>query len=203
MRSWTNERYRYQALVESVEPVAVVETKDAWYWSALWWTGAVLTLGLLALGISRRTFLDEYATTLITRQGYSRLWESLSERLIFHEGRHTTQATWFGWILFPVAWINRRLRAWLGAPGFALAYFVLPLPVGLAAGRFYLELDADKAAWRECMKRGLITPEEIRANATHRAERLSGGNYLWAWPRPWAVRAYQRAAEDVIRAHFG
>lgn len=199
--TWVTHRFRYQCLVEKVEPVAVIEDKSAWYWSALFWTGVVFTLGLLLLGISFVTFMKEYATTLITRQGYPKTWQVLSERVIFHEGRHTTQATWFGWLFFPIAWINRRLRAWLGTPGFALAYFVLPLPVGLAAGRFFLELDADKKAWKECLVRGLKTPEQILGHAERRAERLSGGNYFWAWPRPWARSIYRRAAERSIKAH--
>jgi hypothetical protein len=197
--SWVRHQKRYQALAESVEPVSVVEAKAAWYWSALFWVGVVFTLGLLLLGISFKKFMEDYATTLITRQGYPSIWAVLSERVIFHEGRHSTQSTWFGWLFFPIAWISRRLRAWLGLPGFAAVYFLLPLPVGLAAGRFYLELDADRRAWRECLKRGLKTPGQIRGHAERRAERLSGGNYFWAWPAPWARSAYSKAAEAEIR----
>jgi hypothetical protein len=198
MSTWITERFRYQRLAKEVEPVAVVEDKSAWYWSALYWTGVVFTLGFLLLGISHKTFMEKYATTLITRQGYPRGWATLSESIIFHEGRHTTQATWFGWLFFFVAWINRRLRAWLGAPGFAVAYFIFPLPVGLAAGRFFLELDADKKSWRECLKRGVKDPADIKNHAKHRADKLSGGSYFWAWPRPWAVRLYERAANKVV-----
>jgi hypothetical protein len=196
--SWVRERYKYQKLAEAAEPVAVVTTKDHWGWTALYVLGCALTLGVLALGISRETFLEKFATTFITRQGYPRAWPSLSNRVVVHESRHTTQSTWFGWLFAPVAWANRRLRAWLGVPGFALAYFVLPLPIGLAAGRFYLELDADKAAWRRGLREGWLTPDEVLRHAARRAETMSGGAYVWAWPRPWARGSYRRAADRIV-----
>jgi hypothetical protein len=197
--SWTDDRRGYDLLAGRVEPVAVVTTKDSWGWTLLWSLGVAVTLGGLALGISLRRFLDDFATTFITRQGYPRTWPRLSNGVIVHEGRHTTQATWFGWLFFPIAWANRRLRAWLGTPGFALVYFVLPLPIGLAAGRFYLELDADRAAWRLGLAEGWMTPEEVRERARSRALTMSGGSYFWAWPRPWAKSTYRKAAEVVIR----
>lgn len=202
MKTWIIQKYHYQKLVAEVEPVAVVEDKSAWYWSALFWTGVVFTFGFLLLGLSRKKFMEDYATTLITRQGYPSNWPSISDQTVFHEGRHTTQVVWFGWMFFPIAWINRRLRAWLGALGFALAYFVIPFPIGLAAGRFYLELDADKRAWRECLKRRIKTPDQIRSHAEHRSDSLSSGSYFWAWPRSWAKKTYEKAATVVISEYL-
>jgi len=197
--TWTVERSRYQKAAAEAEPVAVVTTKDHWAWTLLWVVGVVFTLGFLALGLSRRRFLEDFATTFITRQGYPRAWARLSLRLIRHEGRHTTQSTWFGWWAFPVAWASRRLRAWLGAPLNALVYFVLPLPAGLAAGRFYLELDADRTAWRAGLADRTMTPADVRDHAASRAKTMSSGAYLWAWPAPWSRSAYSSAAEEVIR----
>lgn len=200
--TWAIRRSLYQRIAKRVESTAVIEIKSKWYWSALYWIGVIFTFGLLIFGISHRKFMNEYATTLITRQGYPKIWRVLSIRVIIHECRHTTQAVLFGWLFFPIAWINRRLRAWLGLPLFALIYFILPFPIYFAAGRFYLELDADKKAWRECLRQLLMTPDAVRSHAKRRAERLSSGNYFWAWPSPLARRSYNKAAEFIIEEHF-
>jgi hypothetical protein len=196
--SWDDDRATYQRLAESIEPVAVVGTKDPWAWTALWVAGVVLTLGVLALGISRRRFLDEFATTFVTRQGYPGAWPRLSRLIVAHESRHTTQSTWFGWLFLPIAWINRRLRAWLGAPGFALVYFVLPVPAGFALGRFYLELDADKAAWRLGLREGWLTAAEVVDSAERRGRTMASGAYCWAVPRSYSTRSYRRAARSIV-----
>jgi hypothetical protein len=196
--SWVKERYRYQKLATDAEPVAVISTKDHWGWTALYVAVCALTLGLLAIGLSRRRFLDDFATTAVTRQGYPRAWPRLSNRVVVHESRHTTQAVAFGWWLFPIAWVNRRLRAWLGALPNAIVYGLLPLPIGLAAGRFYLELDADKAAWRRGLREGWLSQGEVEAHAKRRAATMSSGAYFWAWPGPWARKAYRAAALEII-----
>lgn len=200
--SWTNERDKYQKLAESIEPVSKVVTKDHWIWSAIWWVGAVLTFGLLALGLSRRRFLKDFATTVVTYQGYNSEWPYLTSRLITHESRHVTQYTWFGWILFPVALIDRKLRAWIGAPFYTIAYALLPLPIGLAACRFYLELDADKAAWGAGLRDGSLSIADVQKHAKYRAKSLSSGSYFWAWPKSWAEKAYHNAVDTVVAAHL-
>lgn len=197
--SWTDDLAAYQRLAEGIEPVAVVGSKDSCLWTALWVAGVVLTAGALALGVSLRRFLEEFATTFVTRQGYPTAWPTLSRRIVAHESRHTTQATWFGWLVLPLAWVSRRVRAWLGAPFFAAVYFLLPLPIGLAYGRFRLELDAEVAAWRRGLREGWLSEREVRELATMQAELLSSGAYLWAWPRVWTVPAYAAAAAAVLR----
>jgi hypothetical protein len=196
--TWAIQRSLYQKIAKRVEPTAIIEIKSKWYWSILYCIGVILTFGLLIFGISHKKFMSEYATTLITRQGYPRIWKYLSIRVIVHECRHTTQAVFFGWLFFPIAWINRRFRAWLGLPLFALVYFVLPFPIYFAAGRFYLELDADKKAWRYCLKNEIKTADQILEHAKRRAKRLSSGIYFWSWPYPWACRSYMKAANNVI-----
>ncbi len=199
--TWLINRFKYQKIAKSIEPISLIETKLKWYWSALYWIGVIFTLGLLIFAMSHRKFMNEFATTLITRQGYPPSWKTLSIRVIIHECRHTTQAVFFGWLLFPISWINRRLRGWLGLPFFTLFYFVLPFPIYFAAGRFYLELDADKKSWRECLKSGVKTPNQIREHAKRRAERLSSGDYFWAWPKSLSLRSYKRAAEIIIEEY--
>jgi len=157
-----------------------------------------LTLGIFALGIGRRRFRERFASAVCTRQGYPRAWPELSNCVVYHESRHTTQATWFGWFFLFAAWASRRLRAWLGLVPNLLVYAFLPLPVYLAAGRFYLELDADRAAWCRCLAEGSMRPVEVRARAWARAQSLSSGDYVWAWPSCWAHSAYKKTAEKVI-----
>lgn len=195
--SWLDDRVTYQKLAESIEPVAVVQTKDSWVWIALWVLGVVLSLGVFALGMPLRRFLEDFATTIVTRQGYARTWPKLSRALVAHESRHTTHAVWLGWWAFPITWISRRLRAWFGGLPYAVLYFVLPIPMGLAAGRFYLELDADRAAWRRGLREGWMSPEEVLARADRRGETLASGAYGWAWPGPLARRSYRRAARKI------
>lgn len=198
MITWVTEKFRYRQLARSVEPTSVVTVRDERWWTAIWILGCVLTFGLLALGLPLREFLGELAITVATRQGYPRGWWSVHEETIFHEARHTTQCTWFGWILFPIVWINRCLRAWLGFPFFLLTYYFLPLPIYFAAGRFYLELDADRRAWRECLARGTMTDSEVLEKAERRAKQLSSGIYFWAWPERLARVEYVDAAFEVI-----
>jgi len=198
MKSWLDEREEYQIWAEVEEPIAVLEDKSAWYWTALYVLGVVFTLGFLLFGISLRRFREDFATTLITRQGYPARWASLSRRVVVHEGRHTTQATWFGWLFFPIAWTSRRLRAWLGVPGFAAVYFLLPVPVGFALGRFFLELDADKRAWARCLSEQSMTPADVTSHAERRWRTLSGGSYFWAVPTPFARYFYRSAAKRSL-----
>lgn len=195
--SWTVERFRYQKIATSIEPAAVVVTKDSWLWTALYVLGLILTLGLLRLAFSRRRFLEDLAVTVGPWQGYWRGLRELRNELVAHESGHTTQTTWFGWLFFPIAWINRKLRSVLGLPGFAIAYFLL-LPVGFAFGRFYLELDADRRAWRLGLKEGWMSTGEVLVNAGIRAELLSSRTYFYTWPKSWSAKAYEKMAREII-----
>jgi hypothetical protein len=197
-RSWVVERAKYGRIAKEIEPAARVVTKDSRLWTVLWVIGAVLTLGLIALKMRLRTFLEDVATTIGPWQGYPRRLTELVRELVAHESRHTTQTTWFGWVLAPLVFFSRTARSIAGLPIFAAVYFLLPLPIGLAAGRFYLELDADRAAWRLGLREGWMTNGEVLLRAGQRAESLSRGIYLWAWPRSWAVRAYERMARTIV-----
>ena len=157
----------------------------------------VLTLGLLALKVSLRKWLEGIACAVGPWQGYSRLLPELRPELVAHESRHTTQTTWFGWAFAPLTFFSRTVRSIVGFPIFLLVYFVLPLPVFLAAGRFYLELDADRAAWRLALKEGWMTTGEVLVRAGTRAEALATGIYT-AWPRTWAAAAYEKMARDLV-----
>jgi hypothetical protein len=184
---WVGERARLEALARAIEPSVRVQTKDGRHWRALAWLAAIATGG----GISRRTFLEEYATTLGPLHGYPAAWSAERvEATLVHEARHTRQARWCGLGLHP----------WLGMPLFAALYLALPLPVGLGLARLLFELDADRAAWRHALAAG-ATPDQVRARAREFAGRVCSGHYGWPAPRRLGAALFARAAERAIAAH--
>jgi hypothetical protein len=184
---WVGERARLEALARAIEPSVRVQTKDGWHWRALAWLAALATAG----GISRRTFLEDYATTLGPLHGYPAGWSAERvEATLVHEARHTRQARWCGLGLHP----------WLGMPVFAALYLALPFPVGLGLGRLLFELDADRAAWRHALAAG-APPDQVRARARAFAGRVCSGHYGWPVPRRLGTALFVRAAERAIAAH--
>jgi len=69
--------------------------------------------------------------------------------------------------------------------------------MGLAWVRYRLELDADVQRWRRMLAIGM-TPDNVRARAYSFADTVSGGTYLFAWPRAWARWGFARKAEKEI-----
>lgn len=195
--TWVTRRYAYQKLADKIEPAARVGTRDSWLWTAAWVLGVVATLGLLPLKVSLRKWLEGIACAVGPWQGYSRFLPELREETVAHECRHTTQTTWFGWALAPLTFFSRTVRAIVGFPIFLLVYYAIPPFVYLAPGRFYLELDADRAAWRLALREGWMTTGEVLVRAGRRAEALSTGLYI-AWPRPWASAAYEKMARELV-----
>jgi hypothetical protein len=184
---WLGERARLEALARAIEPSVRIQTKDGAHWRALAWLAAVATGG----GISRRTFLEDYATTLGPLHGYPAGWSAERvEATLVHEARHTRQARWCGLGLHP----------WLGMPLFAALYLALPLPVGLGLARLLFELDADRAGWRHALAAG-ATPDAVRARAREFAGRVCSGHYGWPVPRRLGTALFARAAERVIAEH--
>ena len=113
--SWVDEKAKYDAIAAQIEPAAVVMTKDHWLWSAAWYFLAVITLGLIMLGMGKTKFLTRYATTLGPWHGYPRDWPALSKRLLTHECRHTTQFVFAGWFVPVLGWFfGRKVRAVVG-----------------------------------------------------------------------------------------
>jgi len=187
MATWVGERGRLEALARAIEPSVRVQTKDGVHWRALAWLAAIATVG----GISRRTFLEDYATTLGPLHGYPAGWSAERvEATLVHEARHTRQARLCGLGLHP----------WLGLPLFAALYLALPLPVGLGLARLLFELDADRAAWRRALAAG-APPDQVRARAREFAARVCSGHYGWPVPRRLGVALFARAAEGAIAAH--
>jgi len=195
--SWVDEKEKYDAIARSIEPAARLTTKDSWLWTALWVVGLVFTVGLLAIKMGRKRFLEEYATTLGPAQGYPSIFGALSKRLLVHECRHTTHCVWLGWLVPVFGWFfGRRVRAWCGLPIYAVLYLLFPvLPVGLNLGRWLFELDAEKTAWRWALRNG-YPARSIVKRARDFGGRVCGGQYVWSW-LPWGKTVFLNAATDV------
>jgi hypothetical protein len=193
--SWTNDRERYEAIAKEIEPAARLVTKDHWLWSALWWAGAILTFGLLALGMNRRRFLDEYATTIGPIQGYPKAWSRLSRRLFVHECRHTTHCVWLGWLVPIAGWFfGRHVRAWCGLPIYGVLYLAL-LPAVLSL-RFWIELDCDRTSWKWMLRNG-YSATQVMDRARVFGATVCSGRYFWPWLF-WGRKIFERTARRIV-----
>lgn len=183
-RRWTEERERLEALARSIEPSVRLQTKDVWIWRLLALLASAATFG----GISRRRFLEDFATTVGPLQGYPAAWSAERvEGILVHEARHTFQARVCGLGLHP----------WLGIPIFSVLYLALPLPMGFAWLRLLFEIDADRAAWRHALSRG-ASSDAIRRRARDFAGVVCSGAYGWSMPKGLGLRLFERAAERTI-----
>lgn len=104
--------------------------KTGWFWGALHWVVAIITLG------GNRSFATHYITTLANTIAVPDWWafdpfkpEMLAT--IDHELAHVRQFRKFG-----------LGSAKLGLVPMGIVYLLLPLPMGLAWGRWVLERDA-------------------------------------------------------------
>lgn len=200
--SWTDERAKYEAIAAEIEPAARLSTKDSAFWVAVWIAGVVLTLGIMAVALPKRRFIDDFAITFGPIQSYPRSWPALSKRLLVHECRHTKQAVVMGWFVPILGWFfGRRVRAYAGLLWMTVFYLLTPIiPIGLCVGRWLLELDADRTAWRWAIRNGYDAPM-IKLAASERVDKVCGRSYLWAWPKWLGGRAlYLSTAERVIEA---
>lgn len=185
--SWVDDKERYEQIAKTIDPAVRLTTKDGWFWKAIAWILFVVTFGQF----KRERFLEDFATTIGPIQAYPRSYPRLYEGTVVHESRHVRQFRWFGLGLHP----------WVGLPLMALSYLLLPLPLGLAYLRYALELDADRAKWKWMLERG-EDPQSVLDRAESFAETVSGSAYGWAWPRPWALRGFRKAAEKTIGNHL-
>ncbi len=72
-----------------------------------------------------------------------------------------------------------------GLVAMAIAYVLLPLPIGLAWCRARLEMEAYEETLRAAWERGGRAGAEARRAEIKR--RFTGPDYLWMWPFPAAV----------------
>jgi hypothetical protein len=193
--SWTQTADEYVRLARSVAPVSIITTKNSRFWQLAAWSLFLLSLGRFA----RRSFLENFASTLGPVQAYPHGWAELPHRLIVHEARHTRQFLLAGWFVPIFGWLGPRARVWAGLLPVALIYGFFPLPVFFAWGRYRLELDADSYSWKVALEQGWMSPDEVRRRASAFAETIASWAYLKAWPTRWTQRAFQRRAEELIR----
>jgi hypothetical protein len=196
LESWTQSAQQYLGIACSVAAVSVITTKDGPFWRLAAWMLFLVSLGRF----SKQRFLEEFASTLGPIQAYPHGWPRLSPRLIVHEARHTRQFLLAGWFVPILGWLGPRARAWAGLVPMTAIYGFFPLPVFFAWGRFRLELDADSYSWKVALQQGWMSPDDVRQRAASFAETISSWAYLKTWPRRWTQKAFQRRAEEVIRA---
>lgn len=181
--SWVHDRARLQTLAQRVDPSVRLYTKDNWFAKVMAVFVTVFTFG----GISYRTFLEDFATTIGPLQFYPAAWRPETvERVCIHEGRHTRQARWLGLFIHP----------WLGLPLFGLLYLLLPLPLGLAYFRALFERDALKYELRH-LKTGGASNTSLVQRAEEFGRTVCSGNYGWALPASIGVPWFISAAKQV------
>jgi hypothetical protein len=194
--SWTQSAEEYVRLAQSVAGVSVVTHKNGRFWRLVAWSLFVVSLGRFA----RQSFLEDFASTLGPVQAYPHHWIELPHRLIVHEARHTRQFLLAGWLVPVLGWLGPRVRVWAGLLPVALIYGFFPMPIFFAWGRYRLELDADSYSWKVALERGWMSPDEVRQRAGRFADTISSWAYLKTWPATWTRRAFERRAEEIIRA---
>ena len=186
--SWTKDKERLEKLARDIDPAVRLTTKNGWVWKAIAWILFVITFGQF----KRETYLERFATTLGPIQGYPESWRVASvENTLIHESRHTQQARAFGLFIHP----------WVGLPLMFLTYILLPLPLGLAVFRAWLELDADRYRWRILLMKG-ADPDDIRERAESFANTVSSAAYAWSLPASWTRKWFLKEAEKAIAAHL-
>jgi hypothetical protein len=184
MMSWTSQKTRLELVARAIDPAVVLMTKNGRFWRALAWVLVIVTFG----GVSRKRFLENFATTFGPVQAYPEVWSAATvESVIIHESRHTRQARWFGFGISP----------WVGLPLMGVAYLLFFFPIGLAWVRYRLELDAEVARWRFMLLSG-ANPNLIRMHAQNFASLVSGRAYFYSWPASWAKWGFVRKAEKII-----
>ncbi len=193
--SWTQSADEYVRLAQSIAGVSVITHKNGRFWRVVAWSLFVLSLGRFA----RKSFLEDFASTLGPVQAYPHGWAELPHRLIVHEARHTRQFLLAGWFVPILGWLGPRARVWAGLLPVGLIYGFFPVPMFFAWGRYRLELDADAYSWKVALERGWMSPEEVRQRAVRFADTISSWAYLKTWPAGWTRRAFQQRAEEVIQ----
>ncbi|MCA9516055.1 MAG: hypothetical protein KC635_14020 [Myxococcales bacterium] len=143
-------------------------------------------LRVLSFG-QMRTFLTRYITTFGRRIYVPSDWDRLpaGERycILRHEAVHVRQFRRLTW------------------PGMTLVYLLLPLPVGLAAGRALLEWQGYRETLVSHFQVYGDDPRHFSRLKTDIVRRFTGPDYLWMWlPGRMVARAIDRTLEQLRAA---
>jgi hypothetical protein len=166
---WTQNKGILGVFARTIDPAAHLRVKRSRWW---------------------RYFGTEMATTIGPCVYIPADWsEDQVRRVIPHEvAGHVRQ--------FRAAGLG--IHPWLGLPIMALIYFACVFPVGLAWGRYRLELHAETCAWHHGLRYGWMGPPDIRRRAKTFGAEVAGPAYGWPWPRRLVERGFKRRAEYVI-----
>ncbi|MBL8787861.1 MAG: hypothetical protein JNJ59_23365 [Deltaproteobacteria bacterium] len=170
----------YRAYVEALtrdERIVVLRKGESRFCRLIDKALRVLTLG------KQDRFLTSYTTTLGRRIYVPDDWDRYpaGERYLVlrHEAVHVRQFRRLTW------------------PGMVLVYLFLPVPMGFAAGRAWLEWEGYRetlvATWQLEGRAAARSP----ALENHIAERFSGADYAWMWVAEGMVR---RAIARTLRS---
>ncbi len=140
-------------------------------------------LRLLTFG-GQSAYVSRYTTVLGRRVYVPAGWDARSDDSRYitlrHEAVHLRQFRRFTW------------------PGMVLIYGVLVLPMGLAAGRTFIEWEAYRETLRATAEvYGIEAARDPQLHAQIIAQ-FVGPAYAWMWPFPGAIRRWiDRALNDI------
>ncbi len=151
--------------------IKVVE-KKGWFWNALHWLVVVVTFG------QNRQFLNGYYTTIGPVIGLPNGMSAhnADPANLMQEAERVQQFRAFGWG-----------NAWVGLPLFVLCYLFLPLPMGLAYFRYWLDREAYAVGieWELLHDKGYLPSGKVwlrQQRIQEAVEELTGPMYGWTWP---------------------
>ena len=163
----------YQAYIKSLQErfkgFQVIEKSESRLQRVIDRLLRVITFG------GQSAYMSEYVTTLGTRIYTPSNWSSRPAAhrycVMRHEAVHVAQFRRYGWL------------------GMGTLYLLLPLPVGFAAGRAWLEWEAYRetliATWQVAGKEAAHS-EALRADILRR---FTGPDYGWMWLRAKTIDA--------------
>lgn len=185
--AWVSKKEELQAYARTLDKSITLHTKDHWTQKILCWFILIITFSLGKGWVKR--YKEDFATTLGSLHFYPKRYSyDQVKRVLPHEAGHTKEFRMYGLWIHPL----------LGIPGLMLKYGLLPFPIKLAFGRAHSEIFASKFAWTTKIEEGTITAQQIKWQATHLANNVTGPMYLWAIPRSWCLKWYHKTAEKYI-----
>jgi hypothetical protein len=133
-------------------------------------------------------FFPDFAFTLANYHFYPRNWSKKTLlRVLPHESRHTAQFRWAGLGIHPI----------IGFIPMMVLYVFFPIPIFFAVGRFFLELDADKACFDYLLTNNLATKQSILFRIKQRINSLTGKDYLYSVPKWFAKYFYNKISKNL------
>lgn len=168
----------FQLQIEFDGKLNVTRKKDVWYW---------------------KPFNGDFGITLLNTIGLPTSWDQMSPAskvaMLLHEAQHVRQQLKLG-----------LGNIYLGFLVQMIIYLFLPLPVGLAYGRAYLEMEAYKESLRGyyLMSGKNLLVIDNKNTREHVLSQFSNAHYFWMWPfKRYLNRWYDRVVEEVILEEGG